>query len=288
MTRLQNQRLKNLLREKTKQLEQMQQISSQLESRVSKLRKELEEVSDKLIASDNERSSLRNELARLQQELDFGKDQMIRKTDEFQSALEEWATAHRQAEDARLNAVHELENKKYELADLQSRLDSTDQRLQYLTQEFYKADNERDALRDSLRKFQNSINRVTGFRRATVSSRAVGRPLQGVDDPKGGSAEDPAVVIYKSTPLPADLGDGEGGDPSASSTAAATIDLANLDKTLQDLVTRLDTLQRERVSGGRKSDNETIAGRLPRGAATTQGQEQQGHGQDHAQGEALH
>lgn len=44
---------------------------------------------------------------------------MIRKTDEYQSAIEELANAHRISEDNRLNAIQNLETKKYELFDLE-------------------------------------------------------------------------------------------------------------------------------------------------------------------------
>uniref|UniRef100_A0A1I7SKH6 Myosin_tail_1 domain-containing protein n=1 Tax=Bursaphelenchus xylophilus TaxID=6326 RepID=A0A1I7SKH6_BURXY len=132
---------------------------------MSKLRKELQDTSSKLISTENERNNLRTEITRIQQELTFGEEQMRRKTDEYQAAIEDWTNAHRQAEDARVNAIQELETKKYELSDLQSRLDSTEQRLAYLQQEYIKADNERDALRDSLRRFQSSISRVININR---------------------------------------------------------------------------------------------------------------------------
>lgn len=69
--------------------------------------------------TDNDKSNLKTELLRLQQELDFGREQMIRKTDEYQNAIEDLANAHRISEDNRLNAVQDLETKKYELNDLE-------------------------------------------------------------------------------------------------------------------------------------------------------------------------
>lgn len=61
---------------------------------------------------------MKTELSRMQQELDFGKEQMLRKNDEYQSALQDLSQAHRASEDGRLNALQELETRKYELADL--------------------------------------------------------------------------------------------------------------------------------------------------------------------------
>lgn len=92
---------------------------------------------------------------------------MHRRTDEYQTTIEELSNAHRVSEDGRLNALQELESKKYELADLQARLDSTQDRLNNLQQEFIRAESERDALNEALRRLQNSVNRamvVTRFR----------------------------------------------------------------------------------------------------------------------------
>ncbi|CAD5215840.1 unnamed protein product [Bursaphelenchus okinawaensis] len=267
-------RLQNILREKTKQLDHLQQLSSQFENKMNKLRNELQDTSSKLIASDNERNSLRTEITRLQQELAFGEEQMRRKTDEYQTAIEDWTNAHRQAEDARVNAIQELETRKYELSDLQSRLDSTDQRLVYLQQEYVKADNERDALRESLRRFQNSISRVININRFTnildgditgipvdsgigggasgAAGGAYGTNVATTDgsnvDPSGDLTDD---VMFKSTPLPSGPGgvDGDGGDPSGAHGGiggGTTINIATIDSTLQNFVSRIDKLQRER------------------------------------------
>jgi chromosome segregation ATPase len=53
-----------------------------------------------------------------------------------------------------------LEGKKYEFSDLQTQLSNTEERLTHLQQEYVKADSERDSLRDALRRFQNSVNRI--------------------------------------------------------------------------------------------------------------------------------
>lgn len=72
-----------------------------------------------LVAAQTERDALRTERTRLQQELAFSKDQIHRKTDEYQATLDDLANAHRKAEDGRLNAMQELESRKYELQDVQ-------------------------------------------------------------------------------------------------------------------------------------------------------------------------
>lgn len=254
--KIEHQRLQNILREKSKQFDHLNQLSSQFETKLSKLRRELHEVNEKLSNTENEKQNLSAELVKLQQELNFGKEQMIRKTDEYQSAVEDWSNAHRTAEDARLNAIQELETRKYELSDLQSRLDSTEQRLTYLQNEYVKADNERDALRDSLRRFQSSISRVININKLIGDPSSGGVRFSGIGggagvDPSSASAGDMTdSTIFQSQPFPAagpDGGQGGGAAGGVSSTGIS-IDLANLDNTLQSLVDQIDRLQRERVS----------------------------------------
>lgn len=102
-------------------------------------------------------------MQKLSQELKFGNEQIQRKSDEYQTTIDDLAHSHRVSEDSRLNALQELEARKYEINDLTSRLDSTEQRLSSLQQDYIKADSERDILSDALRRFQASANRVINF-----------------------------------------------------------------------------------------------------------------------------
>ncbi|UMM41579.1 hypothetical protein L5515_017779 [Caenorhabditis briggsae] len=156
-------RLQNAFREKTKQADHLNQLASQFDTKLTKLRNELQDTNDKLITSDTERTALRNELQKLSQELKFGNEQIQRKSDEYQTTIDDLAHSHRVSEDSRLNALQELEARKYEINDLTSRLDSTEQRLATLQQDYIKADSERDILSDALRRFQSSANRVINF-----------------------------------------------------------------------------------------------------------------------------
>lgn len=51
-------------------------------------------------------------------------------------------------------SLQELEAKKYELNDLASRLENTEQRLLQLQQDYIRADYDRDRLTDALKRFQ--------------------------------------------------------------------------------------------------------------------------------------
>ena len=102
---------------------------------------------------------------------------------------------------------------------LQSRLENSEQRLKQLHEEYIRADNDRELLKDSLKRFR------------TVISRIYGRPTK-VGDDEGG-------VEFRSIPLPSSTEfiviDGGGIDPN------------RLDEMLNDLANRIENLQREKV-----------------------------------------
>ncbi|MFH4974626.1 hypothetical protein AB6A40_001335 [Gnathostoma spinigerum] len=231
--------LQNAFREKAKLADHLTQLSQTFDAKLNKMRQDLQDTSDKLIAADAERTALRSELTKLQQELQFGKDQMVRKTDEYQSALEELSNSHRQAEDGRLNALQELEQKKYELADLKSRYENMEQRLISLQQEYITADRERDTLTDALRRFHSVTNRALALHRY----RAEVIQLQPEDISL--KPAEPAPE-FKSVPFPPAPEYPQGPRATTTTTVAETVDVSQLDSTLQSLVSRIDRLERER------------------------------------------
>ncbi|XGW33198.1 hypothetical protein V3C99_017570 [Haemonchus contortus] len=250
-------RLQNAYRDKAKQADHLQQLSQQFDSKLQKLRQELQTTSDKLITADTERTALRNELSKLQQELKFGAEQMQRKTDEYQSTLDDLANAHRVSEDGRLNALQELESRKYEISDLQSRLEGTEQRLVTLQQDFINADAERDALADAMRRFQNSASRVINISRYTIDGGGdhidAGRD---VEIPRGSGAPLDEVQYPRSVPFPVGIdytGTHTGGGRVATTLNGTTtvnindtVNVTQLEDTLQQLVGRIDKLELER------------------------------------------
>jgi chromosome segregation ATPase len=123
-----------VVREKTKQTEQLNATVAKCETKLTTMRNDMQHMADKvnegkmdvadrlllqLIAIESERDALANERSRLQQEVTSSRDQIQRKNDEFQSTLDNLTSAHRAADDARLNAIQEMETSKSELVDLQ-------------------------------------------------------------------------------------------------------------------------------------------------------------------------
>lgn len=156
----------------------------------------------------------------VEQELEFGKEQMLRRNEEYESAVEAMAKAHREAENGRLSAIQELEKRKYDITDLESRLDNAEQRLNQLHEDYIRADNDRELLKDALKRFRASISQIYG------------KPIR----------EEGEEIEFKSVPLPPapidfSIGTGSGG-----------IDSDQLDHSLQDLANRIENLQRERVN----------------------------------------
>ncbi|VDM28467.1 unnamed protein product [Toxocara canis] len=155
--------------EKANQVEQLKELVKTLETKVNRMHQEVAAANEKfqlgviiklqLVAAENEQIRLRSEVTKLEKELQLVRDQLKRKTDDFNAALEDLANAHRVSEDARVNALQELESRKFEISDLKSRLDNTEQRLATLQQEYLNVDKECETLRDSLYRFQSIISR---------------------------------------------------------------------------------------------------------------------------------
>ncbi|VDN31334.1 unnamed protein product, partial [Gongylonema pulchrum] len=226
-------RLQNIYREKAKQADHLNQLSQSFDAKLSKMRQDLRDTSDKLVIAETERNTLRSEITKLQHELQFGKDQMVRKTDEYQSSLDDLANAHRAAEDGRLNALQELESRKYELADLKSRLENTEQRLTSLQQDYNKAESERDILADSLRRFYS----------VTTHAVTLHRVKEDIDRDQPVETELP-----RSLPFPASVDYTTTGVRTGGTTIniGETLDINQLESTLQTLIGRIERLERER------------------------------------------
>uniref|UniRef100_A0A183BLK1 Myosin_tail_1 domain-containing protein n=1 Tax=Globodera pallida TaxID=36090 RepID=A0A183BLK1_GLOPA len=159
-----NIRLQSALKDTNKQADEWEKMANQFEDKLEKLRTELQTTIDKLIAAESDRANLRTKISSLQKELDFGREQMLRRNEEYDAAIESMSNAHRAAEDGRLASLQELESKKYEVANLESRLENVEQRMQQLQQDYIRVDNQRELLSDILKRFQTAIGRAMADR----------------------------------------------------------------------------------------------------------------------------
>lgn len=78
-----------------------------------------------LIATETERNAISGEAQKLDKEVQLAKEQLQYKSDEFHKALDELANAHRISEEGRVNAIHQLEARRFEIDDLKVRFIKT-------------------------------------------------------------------------------------------------------------------------------------------------------------------
>uniref|UniRef100_A0AC35U797 Major antigen n=1 Tax=Rhabditophanes sp. KR3021 TaxID=114890 RepID=A0AC35U797_9BILA len=265
--KIEREKMQNAYREKSKQLDHLTNVASSYEIKMTKLRKELTDASEKYIQTADYKKKLQDEFDKLTKELNFGKDQMIRKTDEYHTSLEEIANAQRTAEDARLNALQELESKKYELSDCTARLENTEQRLTTLQNEYIKADNEREILSDALKRFQQNanrlviLNRISGKTGGSDAFDGVNADISTISG--GGNADDSGfdrsgiqtgTTTTTKTTRTLRIGGGDtGGDGQAGGYGGPSIinnvqgfNVADLENNLTTLMNKIQVLQRER------------------------------------------
>uniref|UniRef100_F1L9Y7 227 kDa spindle-and centromere-associated protein n=1 Tax=Ascaris suum TaxID=6253 RepID=F1L9Y7_ASCSU len=113
-----------------------------------------------LFATETRRNRFHGEVAKLEKELQLLREQFKRKSDDFNATLEDATLAndHRVSEDGRVEALQELESRKFEISDFRSHLETAEQRSATLQQEYFNIVKDRETNRDSL-SFQSIISR---------------------------------------------------------------------------------------------------------------------------------
>uniref|UniRef100_A0A0M3IGR8 Myosin tail domain-containing protein n=1 Tax=Ascaris lumbricoides TaxID=6252 RepID=A0A0M3IGR8_ASCLU len=109
------------------------------------------EISDlRLFATETGRNRFHGEVAKLEKELQLLREQFKRKSDDFNATLGDLANDHRVFENGRVEALQELESRKFEISDLRSHLETAEQRSATLQQEYLNIVKDRETNRDSL------------------------------------------------------------------------------------------------------------------------------------------
>ncbi|CAI4225555.1 unnamed protein product [Auanema sp. JU1783] len=235
--------LKRGFREKNQRLEEIIKANNKLKSELEDTQTKLRELNNKMISADSDRQSLERNLEKAVKELEFCSSQLKRKTDEYQTALGDLAHNQRVSEDGRLNAIQELESKKYENDDLKQRLSNMEQRMLNLQQEFVKVDSERDALTEEFARFHSSIRNMFNSR-VRFDTKIVNRGLASPKHRTDGTAQMDSTIGQRDTTNQIDI---PFNNPATGDFSVKTqFEVTSIVSSINDILDKVRELERER------------------------------------------